>query len=297
MSIALGNQKPEQLLEVEKLIWRALITLSLGMTPPENVLGDLVLNIPWGKLQPPSHQDSEWFITQATPVSAASTQNTLQAPSILPVVSDINDTGTLTAHGNTSPRQPPPATASPVSDNNAMDKSLDNQTQSPPLATASPVPDNNAMDETPDYEFPPLPTALPLPDNNAIDQSPDYQPQSPTLTSPQPMEQSLEVPTFRRSTRLALENSKEDTLHHETPENRSTSVYSSKRRPPTALKRKAPTGEAEVRKSPFAGGSRASPIDVDALHAVLERYPLKREPQVRGSSTLYRIKADDYSSY
>ena len=34
------------------------------------------------------------------------------------------------------------------------------------------------------------------------------------------------------------------------------------------------------------GGSRAWPIDVDALHAVLERYPLKREPQVcagRGS--------------
>lgn len=293
MSIALGNQKPEQLLEVEKIIWRALITLSLGMTPPEDVLGNLVLDIPWDKLQPPSHQDSEWFVMQATPVSATSTQNTLPAPSILTVVSDINDTGTLTAHGNTSHWQPPPATASPVSDNNAMDESLDNQPQSPPLATAAPVPDNNAMDESLDnqsqHESPPLPSASPLLDNNAIDESPDYQPQS----------QSLDVPTFRRSTRIALETSKEDTLHHETPENRSTSVYSTgrKHRPPTALKRKVPTGEAEVREPPSAGGSRASPIDVDALHAVLERYPLKREPQVRGSSTLYRINADDFSSY
>jgi hypothetical protein len=100
MSIALGNQKPEQLLEVEKIVWRALITLSLGTTPPEDVLGDLVLNIPWNKLQPPfltaSHQDSEWFITQATPVSA------------------INDMGTATENGDTSHRQLPLAIASSV---------------------------------------------------------------------------------------------------------------------------------------------------------------------------------------
>ena len=46
MSIALGNKKPERLLEVEKLIWRALFTLSEGTTAPEDILGDLLLQIP-----------------------------------------------------------------------------------------------------------------------------------------------------------------------------------------------------------------------------------------------------------
>ena len=47
MSIGLGNKKPEQLLEVEKLIWQALFTLSQGTTAPDDILGDLLLQIPW----------------------------------------------------------------------------------------------------------------------------------------------------------------------------------------------------------------------------------------------------------
>lgn len=106
---------------------------------------------------------------------------------------------------------------------------------------------------------------------------------------------------------LALEKSNEDSLGLETSENslRSTSLVEPKRikyKPTTPLKRKAPTGEVKkslsggasrdkamdvdnhpVEKLLSPGGSRAWPIDVDALHAVLERYPLKREPQVCGS--------------
>jgi hypothetical protein len=45
----------------------------------------------------------------------------------------------------------------------------------------------------------------------------------------------------------------------------------------TALKRKEPP---EVEGLLSAGSSASRPIDVDALNAILERFPVKREPQV-----------------
>jgi hypothetical protein len=103
---------------------------------------------------------------------------------------------------------------------------------------------------------------------------------------------------------LALEKSKEDSLCPETPESHSRSTSpielsipkSNQHKPTAALKRKAPTGERDVEISISAGGSRAKPIDVDALNAVLERYPMKRESQVCGNRTVKRNIADEFSS-
>jgi hypothetical protein len=377
MSIALGNNKPEQLLEVEKLIWRALFTLSEGTTAPEHILGDLFVKIPWQNFPTTSPQDSEWFTIKATP-PPQSAELEKGAPS------------------DNSPRQDP---ALPLSDNNVMDQSLDNQPLPPtPNVPASSLSDNNAMDQTLDNQ--PLTTtpnvpASPLSDNNAMDQTLDNQPLTTTPNVPQAMEaespatgigfgamnedspsddpisgagdgeeadsieQSLEAPTSRRSARLAMERSKEvsspdaenssgggeevdigfgamnedspsddpisgagdgeeaDSIEQSveaptsrrsarlalerskevsSPDAESSSRSTSPDEPflpkssqaTTAVKRKAPTGEP--------GGSRASPIDVDALHAVLERYPLRREPQVCGRRTLNRNFADKLSS-
>lgn len=103
MSIALGNDKPEQLQDIEKLIWQALFTLSEGMKAPEDVLGDLLHQIPWQTLQPlflmPPQQ--EWFMMQATLAPSTSS--------------------------------PFPASSLPASDSNAMDESFNYEPQPPTL--------------------------------------------------------------------------------------------------------------------------------------------------------------------
>jgi hypothetical protein len=354
MSIALGNNKPEQLLEVEKLIWRALFTLSEGTTAPEHILGDLLLKIPWQNFPTTSPQDSEWFTIEATPVSAAPAQNILAAlstsltstllPLPVPALSDNNPINSSTAHVNTSPSLTPLSTVSPLLDDNAMDQSFNNQPppqsaelekgapsdNSPRQDPALPLSDNNTMDQSLDNQpLPPTPNvpASPLSDNNTMDQTLDNQPLTTTPNVPQAMEaeiatgigfgamnedspsddpisgagdgeeadsieQSLEAPTSRRSARLALERSKEVSSPDAESSSRSTSpdepFLPKSSQTTTAVKRKAPTGEP--------GGSRASPIDVDALHAVLERYPLRREPQVCRRRTLNRNFADELSS-
>jgi hypothetical protein len=141
-----------------------------------------------------------------------------------------------------------------------------------PTPTASHVPDDNDMDESLDHEpgfDTPNDASDPIPGAGDIEEEAD--------------DQSLDAPTSRRSARLASEKSKEKSL--QSNQHQSTS----------AVKRKAPTGEAEAKKSLSSGGSRASPIDVDALHAVLERYPVKLEPQVCGMRSLNHDSTDEFS--
>ena len=111
MSIALGNKKPEQLLEVEKIIWHVLLTLSEGTTAPEEILRDLVVRIPWHSLQPQlltiSNEDCEWFKIDVIPMSASSVP------------------------GDTSPGQAPVPMASSLPDNSTMDQTLDFPLQPP----------------------------------------------------------------------------------------------------------------------------------------------------------------------
>ena len=369
MSIALGNQKPQKLLEVEKLIWRALFTLSEGATAPEDILGDLVVQIPWETLQPPllaiSKQDAEWFMIDAIPLSASPAQKNLPVPSTLltstslpspvrlPTTTPPPDNDNNNAMTETSPRQGRLPTTTPPPNINAMDESLDYQNQqqstspNPPQSmepdnsahgdpTASSLPNNNDMDES--LDFPPQPhntysaqdteagssgvpadqgfTAMnqdtptdgaaeteagssEVPadqgftamnqdtptDGAAENEEDDNRTQgSPYVSDP---EKSLEAPPSRRSTRLALENKKDDSLCSDNSETSSCSTSpvdpslpKRQRQPTTGVKRKAPTGDPWVNNLLSTGGSSASPIDVDALQAVLQRYPLKREPQV-----------------
>jgi hypothetical protein len=250
MTIALGNKKPELLLEVEKVIWRALLTLSEGTKAPEDVLRDLHLQIPWQTFQPQVLTDvSEWFTIPSTHVSAAPIENILPAPL---------------------------RTDFPVSDNQAMDQSLDCQLQAPPTRPSSPLPDDQAMDQSPDCELQEPRTLNP----DTLSDHPT--PPAEEADSPPSMEQSSEASAYRRSKRLASERRKEQSL------TAAPSIYSRPR------KRKAPTGEEDVDTSLSPGGSQARPIDVDALHAVMERYPLKREPQVCASRTVNRNISDEF---
>jgi hypothetical protein len=232
MTIALGNKKPELLLEVEKVIWRALLTLSEGTKAPEDVLRDLHLQIPWQTFQPRVLTDvSEWFTIPSTHVSAAPIENILPAP--LP-------------------------TDSAVSDDQVMDQSPDCDLQAPLTGPSSPLPDDQPMDQSLDGE-----TQEPNPD--ALSDHP--------TPPPGEIEEGDDPSASRRSKRLASERRKEQSTA-------TSSIHS--RRP---RKRKAPTGEEDV----DTGGSQARPIDVDALDAVMERYPLKREPQVCASRTATAI--------
>ena len=301
MSIALGNKKPEQLLEVERLVWRALFTLSEGMTAPEDVLNDLLLQIPWQRLQPSSltisQQDSEWFTIKATPLSAALAQNTLPAP----------------LNSLTSTSLPlPVSTPSPLRDDNAMDETPDHQLLPPTLnvpqamdpESRAPGIGFGALNEGSPSDDPISGMNEDTPGDDPISASNKGTPSDDPISGmnedtpgDDPISATGEIedaPTSRRSARLALEKSKEVSLHPETLENlsRSTSLVGllplkpNQHHPTTARKRKAPTGVVEVTGEvgvtnlSSAGCSCASPIDVDALHAVLERYPLKREPQV-----------------
>ena len=56
MSIALGNNKPEALLEVEKILWWALFAISEGSQLPEAVVEQVLTQIPWEKLTSDSAQ-------------------------------------------------------------------------------------------------------------------------------------------------------------------------------------------------------------------------------------------------
>ena len=270
MSIALGNQKPQQLLDVEKIIWRTIFTLSEGTKPPEIVMNDLLNEIPWHKLQAPLGPESEWFWMQGTPVSAAPPQNFLS---------------------------PPPSTSptTSLSDNNAMDQSLDSQPQflNPTERTSGNADSSESglgfkdthsdgLAASTESDLAPGPTGS----RASIEQSPEDTHSNSraastesdlTSTSSQDPIQHHDSPelTYRRSTRLILEKNKEDSLC-------STSLIDPKRKTTPLKKRKAAfTGEAysDVEMT-SAGGSRARPIDVDALHAVLERFPVKRETEV-----------------
>jgi hypothetical protein len=59
--IALGNGKPELLLQVEKLLWSSLFKMANGPCDLDNLLRDLVNTIPWDALAAASESDRQWF--------------------------------------------------------------------------------------------------------------------------------------------------------------------------------------------------------------------------------------------
>ena len=151
------------------------------------------------------------------------------------------------------------------------------------------------MDESPDSQLqaPPTRPSSPLPDDQLMDQSLDCKLREPRTVNPDTLsdhptppagdiEEADSPSAFRRSKHLGSERRKEWSL------TATSSIYSRPR------KRKAPTGEEDEDALLSPGSSQAIPIDVDAFHAVMERYPLKREPQVWASRTRNRNISDEF---
>ena len=283
MCIALGNEKHEQLLDVEKLIWRTLFTMSEATKPPEDVLNDMLNQIPWQKLTQcltTTQQVSEWF--------------TLLPTSHIP----DNDPNQLSPH-TVNPPQSTDAENSPTShipDNDAMDESPDQlspHSVNPPQSTDA----DNSPASAPTINPPPPPPTVNQRQSSATNDFEGFgtlnknDTDSDDDSTPTESEPGVEESTYRRSKRLA------DSLGGETSVNNLTLTSplasgfpkSKKYKPTRPLKRKAPTGELSHE------GTRGRPIDVDALHAVLDRFPLKREPQVSETRSLNRNFTDKFS--
>ena len=61
ISTCLGNSKPQVLVDVEKAIWRTLMSLASGMVDPFDLLHQLSDGLPWDNIRALSSTDSEWF--------------------------------------------------------------------------------------------------------------------------------------------------------------------------------------------------------------------------------------------
>ena len=347
MNIALGNNKPELLLEVEKIVWRALFVMSEGLHFPEDIVDQLFLQIPWQKLQLNSSQ-WDWFNIRAPPAAAAPRPGLLLVPTApqipmppslsAPPLPDVMDT----ALDPNMQVTPPPLSASPLPD--VMDTTLDPDMQvTPPSSSVSPLP--NVMDTTldPDMQVPPPLSAPPLPevqmdttldpkmqvaipDPNEVDAHVDsnqlfstdvngqstevHKPVSPGLMEDDALlglrstadrdvaspKSPSEATMTRRSARLTNTNKEKAAEQSADSRVSLTSGIPTRTRHPktrkksmdpkqidpenvpvTALKRKEPP---EVEGLLSAGSSASRPIDVDALNAILERFPVKRELQV-----------------
>ena len=58
-----GNQKPDALVAVEKLIWKALFKLADGSHHPIKVLKKLATQLPWGEIGKLTEDEIFWFAT------------------------------------------------------------------------------------------------------------------------------------------------------------------------------------------------------------------------------------------
>jgi len=335
MTIALGNNKPEPLLKVERIIWRTLFVLSEGSHVPEDVVEQLLVQIPWEHLQSPCLDSSQrsWFNIRAPP---------------LPLIAPAPTPDVLLTQTTPLPTPPPfPAPALPDHMDTTIDHEAQGSAHDPDAMDTQPdgnerrstdklTDDCAAIDEEiPTYD----PTKEPSsreqaetqrrsasvdrqPQSSSVgeDGEPDLQSQLPRATAfPEPGIQSSsdaaedlaspKVPSetiaTRRSARL---NSKEQSEEERGAESRVPSTSGTWRSrtgnrgkvtkpkqmspenssrstspiPPVLKRKERPELEEllEVENLLSAGSSVSRPIDVDALDAVLERFPVKCELQV-----------------
>jgi len=252
MSIALGNNKPESLLEVEKMVWRALFEMSEGLKLPEVVVEWFLPKIPWEKLQLDSSQWN-WFDIRAPPL-----------PPIAPGPPDLLLTQT-SPPVSTSPSLP--ALALP----DLMDTTLDHEVQ---VAIVNEQPESPILQEG---DSPDLQSVGTVEEDMASQEGP-----SDAITT----HRSAQLGSKDESEEGGAESRVKSTSgtgagRLSTPRKRKMVKNPKQMNPPvpmkSALKRKEPP---EVEKLLSGGSSPAMPIDVDALNTVLERFPVKHELQV-----------------
>lgn len=61
ISNALGNFKPQVVLDVETAIWRTLFSLASGLSDPFDLIQQLSASLPWQEIQAASSPVSNWF--------------------------------------------------------------------------------------------------------------------------------------------------------------------------------------------------------------------------------------------
>ena len=84
MNIALGNQKPAALLEVEKIMWRGLFAMASG-EDPNKILRDVANQISLEKLNLLPMPEREWFKLSVLPT--ATRQEPIPSPLLTPSLS------------------------------------------------------------------------------------------------------------------------------------------------------------------------------------------------------------------
>ena len=287
MSIALGNNKPETLLEVEAIIWRALFVISQGMQLPEDVVEQLLPQIPWEKLTSKSAQQN-WFDIRAS--SSPTAPQPLLALS-LPDPMDIS---------------PNHAVQIAVHDPEDVDTDRNELCSTDELTGGRAESVNMVQDALESILDPPglqsyhtaaedvAPTEA-LSENITMGMkgTPDGPQPESQLESPGDGEDS-ETFAPRQSTRLSSKGEAAEagpehgTSRSFSPRKRQGNLTKPKQMTPengspgppvatkSAFKRKAPPEIEEL----LSGGSSVKPIDVDAINAILERFPVKREQQV-----------------
>jgi len=327
MSIALGNNKPDALLEVETILWRALFAISDGLQFPEDIVEQSVAQIPWEKLKLDSAQWN-WF--------------DLSPPPLPPIAAGLL---TQIAHPVSTPLALPLPNLMDITPNHGVQVSFrhldEMDTDRNELCSTDKLTGERGLCGTMGKEF----HGHPESSFEEDDGPPGLQSYSTTRDdvahpeAPEPLSETMimgksacltsgaketseedgahceselssvredpEICTARRSSRLSSKDKPVEggpehvvlptsgTGRSSSPRKRKGKVTKPKQmspenlsqpgspRPPVAmklaLKRKVPP---EVEALLSEGSSAAKPIDVDALNAVLERFPVKRELQV-----------------
>ena len=315
MWIALGNNKPEALLEVETILWRALFAISEGSQLPEAVVEQVLAQIPWEKLTSNSAQRN-WFDIHASPVPLTvsgptsnlltQTEPPVSMPQSLPVL----------ALPDSMEKSPNHQVQSAVRDPEDMDTDRnelcstgeppgvgeDSETFTGRRSAAKGGPEDTVLPAREDVApTKALSETLTMGKRGRLTSGTKRTPDGPQRESPG-VEEDSETFTGRRSVRLinkgkAAERGPEHTVLPTLGTGRSFPPQKHKGKsknpkqmspdngtpcPPvatkSALKRKVPP---EIEELLSGGSSVVKPIDVDALNAVLERFPVKRELQVR----------------
>jgi len=300
MSIALGNNKPEALLEVEAIIWRALFVISQGMQLPEDVVEQLLPQIPWEKLTSKSAQRN-WFDIR---VSSSPTAPQPLLALTLPDPMDIspNHAVQIAVHDpedvdtdRNELRSTDELTGGRAESGNMVQDALESILDPPGLQSYHTAGEDVAPTEA-------LSENITMGKGGCLTSGTKGTPDGPQPESQ--LESQLESPgvgedseTFapRRSTRLSSKGEAAEagpehgTSRSFSPRKRQGNLTKPKEMTPengspdppvatkSAFKRKAPP---EIEELLSEGSSAVKPIDVDAINAILERFPVKREQQV-----------------
>jgi hypothetical protein len=272
MSIALGNGKPQVLLDVEKHVWRVLFQMVEGLDQ-DGLLLELVERIPWSALASLPEGDRQWF--------ALSTTSSQIADSSL--------------HQKTSSF--PQSSTTPEASQALMNKAQTNMDESPSNQSALPHADGEVPTLPPSSTTPEASQALMNKAQTNMDESLSNQSALPHADGEVPMDTRPDAE--HDST---VNESRDDAVNTSRLKRTSTSprkaLKKRQRRPGIMdhedyMPSSDPSRETVLGHLLAAGESYSMPIDVEAVDMLMRNFPIIEEHQVRcaGYNSLkpYRI--------